>query len=302
MVGRWYDETTSEKTDSPSIAAFRSVKDELTIGENADFLLRKRPLVMPTRVQIRVIQLVYERHQWMNKTKALIRSKVWFPGIDRTTEAAVKGWIPCQANSNQRQMEPLNMTTLPTGPWVSLSIDFCGPLPSGEYLLTIINEYSRYPMVQVVRSTSADTVIPCIETVFAMFGYPETIKSDNGAPFRSKAWSDLLLSCGVRHRKITPLCMWPMANAQAENFHKPLMTALRSANVQCRNWRRELYQFLRNYRCTPHRSTLFTPHRLLFGWQPCTKLPECLAKWSTFLEDKRVRKQDAIVKGKMKTC
>ena len=108
-------------------------------------------------------------------------------------------------------MEPLSMTTLPRGPWVSLSSAFCGPLPSGEYLVNIIDEYFRYPVVQVVRSTSTDTVIPCIEAAFAMFGYPETIKSDNGALFQSKAWSDFLRSCGVRHRKIIPL--WPMANS-----------------------------------------------------------------------------------------
>ena len=131
------------------------------------------------------------------------------------------------------QMEPLNMTTLPRGPWVSLNIDLCGPLPSGEYLLNIIDEYSRYTVVQVVQSTSADTVIPCTEAVFVMFGYPETIKSDIGAPFQSKAWSDFLRSHGVCHRKITPL--WPMANSQAENFNKPLMKAVHSSNVQCCN-------------------------------------------------------------------
>ena len=128
-------------------------------------------------------------------------------------------------------------------------------------------------------------MISCIEAVFAMFGYPETIKSDNGAPFQSNAWSDFLRSYGVCHRQITPL--WPIANSQAENVYKSLMKAVRSANLQCRNWSRELYQFLHNYRHTPHSSTLFTCHRLLFGREPRTKLPECLAKRSTSPDDKR---------------
>ena len=33
------------------------------------------------------------------------------------------------------------------------------------------------------------------------------------------------------------------------------------------------YQFLRQYRATPHTSTKFSPHRLLFGREPGTKLP-----------------------------
>lgn len=294
-TGRWHDTANNESAD---IAAFRKVRDELTVGENGDFLLRDSRIVIPTALRSRVIQLAHEGHQGICKTKALIRSKVWFPGIDKETEAVVMGCIPCVANSNRRQMEPLNMTTLPRGPWINLSIDFCGPIPTGEYLLCVTDEYSRYPVVHVTRSTSAETVMPIMESIFAMFGYPETIKSDNGPPFQSNAWSQFLQSCGVRHRKITPL--WPMANAQVENFNKPMMKAVRSAIIQHRNWRRELQQFLRNYRSTPHSSTLFTPHRLLFGREPRTKLPELPTLQSVHPEDEVVRRQDARAKARMK--
>ena len=33
-----------------------------------------------------------------------------------------------------------------------------------------------------------------------------------------------------------------------------------------------MYQFLRQYRATPHTSTKFSPHLLLVGWEPGTKL------------------------------
>ena len=62
------------------------------------------------------------------------------------------------------------MSKLPPGPWLNLSVDFCGPLPTGEYLLVITDEYSRYPVVDVIRGTSAETVIPYTEKAFAMFG------------------------------------------------------------------------------------------------------------------------------------
>ena len=66
---------------------------------------------------------------------------------------------------------------------------------------------------------------------------------------------------------------WPRGNAQAEGFNKPLMKAIRSAVVEQRNWKQEMYQLLRQYRATPHTSTKFSPHRLLFGREPGTKLP-----------------------------
>ena len=49
----------------------------------------------------------------------------------------------------------VNMFELHLGPWVDLSIDFCDPLATGEYLLVIPDEYSQYPVVEVIWSTSA---------------------------------------------------------------------------------------------------------------------------------------------------
>ena len=81
----------------------------------------------------------------MSKTKALILTKVWFPGIDAAVEDSVKRCIPCQANSTRRETQPLAMSTLPRGTWLELSIDFWGPLPTGEYLLVIIDGVLSLP-------------------------------------------------------------------------------------------------------------------------------------------------------------
>ena len=67
------------------------------------------------------------------------------------------------------------------------------------------------------------------------------------------------------------LATWQRTNGRLHN--KPLMKAIRSAVVEQRNCKQEMYQFLRQYRATPHTSTKFSPHRLLFGREPGTKLP-----------------------------
>jgi hypothetical protein len=216
--------------------------------------------------------LAHEGHQGVTKTKALLRSKVWFAGLDKDTEAVIRNCIPCQANSNKSQYAPVEMTPMPDRPWELISADFCGPLPSGDYLLVVTDQYSKYPVVDIVRSTSAQTIIPRFEKIFAMFSYPEVIKTDNGPPFNSEAWSDYLHSIGCKHRKITPL--WPQANGQVEVFNKPLMKAIRAAHVQGLPWQRQLQTFLQAYRITSHCTTKVAPFTLLFGREPVTKLPQ----------------------------
>lgn len=301
--GQWHEIAKykdSESVNYEALKSFRSVKDELTVSEsaNGDVLLRKTRLVIPQSLQKQSVDLAHEGHQGMSKTKLLVRSKVWFPFIDKMVEETVSKCIPCEANTNRQTFEPLNMSKLPRGPWLKLSIDFCGPTPTGDYLLVIVDEFSRYPVVYVVRNTSAETIMPLLDQTFAMFGYPETVKSDNGPPFQSYEWKNFLEERGIQCRHITPL--WPQANAQAESFNKPMMKAIRAAIVAGENWKKALTDFLRAYRCTPHSTTLFTPYRLLFGRDPRTKLPEICDQYEKHPDDELVRSRDDEQKHRMK--
>ena len=60
--------------------------------------------------------------------------------------------IPCQAVGKQTTPEPLVMTDMPTGPRETVHLDFYGPLPSGDYLLVVIDRYSRFPELEIVES------------------------------------------------------------------------------------------------------------------------------------------------------
>ena len=291
--GRWHERPDGVPTET--FKAFRNVKDSLSMTQ--DIMLQGTLIVIPSALQDKVIKLAHEGHQGINKTKAHLRSKVWFPQMTEKAEHAVRECIPCQANTTRRNMEPLNMSELPPGAWLHLSIDFCGPLPNGENLMVIQDEYSRYPVVEILRKTTTESLVPVVDKVFAEFGFPKIVKSDNGAQFRSTVWSRYLRWSGVKRRKIMPL--WPRANSQAEAFNKPLLKAIRAATIQKKNWKQELQTFLRMYRSTPHATTGFTPFFLMFGREPRTKLPQ-LQKPPHLAVDGELRQRDSDAKKKMK--
>ena len=105
-------------------------------------------------------------------------------------------------------------------------MDFCAPFPMGEMLFMVIDEYSRFPEVEIMRSTTAPAVILSLERIFATHGLPEKITSDNGPPFQSKEFNDFMKMKGIIHHKVTPL--WPQANCYVESFMKPLTKAVRT--------------------------------------------------------------------------
>ena len=164
------------------------------------------------------------------------------------------------------------MSPLPSKVWSELSADFYGPLPSGGHLLVIVDDYSRFPVVEFINNVSADCVIPIFEKVFSTFGTPELVRTDNGAPFQSQAFKEFSLYMGFHHRRITPY--FPQANGECERFMRNIGKTMRIAHSLRLNWRCELQKFLRNYRATPHSTLQKTPAELLFSRSFRTRFPE----------------------------
>lgn len=274
---------------------YEHVKSELTVSHKNDIILKGSRIVIPSSLEYRVLQLAHEAHQGITKTKALLREKVWFPGIDRQAEAMVRNCLACQATTPDTHTEPLQMSDLPDTVWQDVSADFYGPLPTGEHLLVIVDEYSRYPVVEVIHSTSANSVIPVIDKIFSMFGIPRSVKTDNGPPFNSEQFSKFAAYMGFHHRKITPL--WPQANATAERFMRTLGKCLRVAHMENIPWKQHLYTFLREYRSTPHSTTITSPAELLLKRRIHTNMPSVSTPTGS---DKDLRRRDHKAKAKMK--
>jgi uncharacterized membrane protein len=160
---------------------------------------------------------------------------------------------------------------MPDRPWEKVKVDFYGPLPSGHYVLVVIDCYSRFPEVETLKSISAKKVIPKLDSIFARHGIPAQLTSDNGPPFQGHEFNQYMTAMGIKHCTSTPL--WPQGNAEAEAFMKPLGKCIRSAHLQKRPWQQELSKFLLTYRQTPHSTTKVPPAQLLFNRNIQGKLP-----------------------------
>ena len=118
---------------------FEKVKSELTFVNEEGVLLKGNKIVIPQKLQSQIVTLAHQGHQGIVKTKALIREKVWFPGVDSLVENMVKTCESCQIVSKDARIHPLQMSQLPDYPWQKVSCDFTGPFPTGEYALVIID-------------------------------------------------------------------------------------------------------------------------------------------------------------------
>ena len=242
---KWHEaQKNATGVHKKDIDSLFKVRDELSISSERNILLRDHRIVIPKALQQRAVDIAHEGHQGVVKTKQLMRLKVWFPGLDKLIEQTVAACLPCQVSCPESNAtEPLNMSDLPKGAWQELSIDF-KELPTGDYLMVVVDDYSRFPVIEITKSTSAKCIIPKLDTIFATYGIPLTIRTDNGPPFNSVEFRQFTEYSGVKHRKVTPL--WPKANGEVERIMRNLKKLYRTATAEHQNWKQALNKYLRN--------------------------------------------------------
>ena len=190
------------------------------------------------------------------------------------------------------------MNGLPPKPWHTVHVDFCGPFPAGEYILVVIDAYSRFPEVEIVKSTSAASTIAKFERVFATHWLPNIIKSDNGPPFNSNDTKQDMTENEIEHQCITP--QWPQANPEAENFMKPMEKAIRAARIEKKkNGGKNCLAFYQIIKLPRTQLRNFHQLNCLFNRKIDIKLPSNIMTQDTKM-DKQVRENDRNGKEKMK--
>ena len=217
--------------DNPKVKPYRMLQDEITIGHNNKILLRGSRIIISASLQKRTIQIAHEGHQGQARTKALLREMVWFPGMDKQVRTELEHCLACQATAQPNYPEPIKTAQMPNSPWDKVKIDFYGLLPPGQYILVVIDCYSRFPEIEILMTTiSAKKVIPKLDSIFDRHGIPSHLTSDNGPPFQSHEFGRYLTAMGITHTTSKPLL--PQGNAEVEAFIKPLGKAIKTAHLE----------------------------------------------------------------------
>ena len=136
------DKMKTNKWDSPSVKPYKAVRNELTTNAQG-IKLRGTRIVIPAALHQRAIDIEHKSHLGIEKTKSLIREKIWFPEIGNRVKDTIEQCVACQATGRPQHPKPLRMTEMPKLPWSVVRVDFYGPLPTSEYLLVVVDNNSR---------------------------------------------------------------------------------------------------------------------------------------------------------------
>lgn len=278
-----------------SVKEYKIFESELCFYD--EILLRGSRIVVPKELRKDVLNAAHEGHPGIVAMKSRLRTKVWWPHIDKDAELIVKQCKGCTLVGLPNHPVPMKRRELPAAPWVDIAIDLMGPLPNNDYLLVIIDYYSRYKEIKFTKLVTSVQIIKLLKEIFSRLGYPSSITADNGRQFVSEHFKEYLQQCNIKLFNTIPY--WPQQNGEVERQNRDILKRLKIGHMNKKDLRECVYDYLMMYNSTPHSVTGKTPAELFFRRQNRDKIPSLLDK-DYRMDDSDVRDKDAIAKEKGK--
>ena len=129
--------------------------------------------------------------------------------------------------------------------------------------LVIVDAHSKWPEILPMKSTTANATVSAVRDVFARFGLPVNVVTDNGPQFTSAEFTEFLKRNGVKHIRVAPYHQ--ASNGAAESMVQTFKRSLTASSGTRLPLQQRLGDFLLKYRTTPHSTTSCTPASLFLG-------------------------------------
>ena len=216
-------------------------------------------------------------HLGAERVFQLARQRVYWPNMFTEIETYTQKICRCIAQKvpHRKMFAPLQ-SIHSSCPLDLVAIDYLKLEESSaghEYVLLIVDHFTRYAVGYPCKNKSALTAAKCIYNDFLLkrLGIPARIMHDQGKEFENKLFASLESYCGLMKSRTTPY--HPQTNGCVERMNETLLKMLRALPEKRKGrWHQSIDKVLFAYNATKHESTGYSPYYLMFGREPILPL------------------------------
>lgn len=265
---------------SPAYNDYACKKNELSVDQGC--VLWGMRVIIPFKLRNALLKELHTSHPGMRRMKELARNYLWFPNLDKEIETLVSSCEACQMVKNEPVKSPTIPWKYPEMPMERVHIDYAEY--RGKHYLVFIDAFSKWPeVIPMNQKTTSEATIAVLRTIFARYGLPCELVSDNGPQFSSEEFATFMTRNGIKHQLSPPY--HPASNGAAERL---VQTFKQTFEKQFKSEGKvDLDEFLLSYRSTPHRMTGSPPAVLFMKRELRTRLSLIRPDLKKSVEDKQ---------------
>ncbi|KAL5463574.1 hypothetical protein EMCRGX_G032483 [Ephydatia muelleri] len=208
-------------------------------------------------------------HQGWHKTLHKLRREAYWVNMAQDADQHCRECNICQ-RTKPTAPKRAPLINIPVGrPWQMVAVDILEVLVSSNnnrYILVVQGFFTKWADARPIPDQTAVRITRELVHIFAGYGIPEIIHSDQGRNFESTIFQQTMAAFGVKKSRTT--AYHPQGDGMVERFNRTLLQLLRAYVDQQNEWETYLPLALYAYRTSTHTSTSVSPFELMFGRQP----------------------------------
>lgn len=252
----------------PCLKPYSTLKSHFGIDDGVLYFDDR--VAIPESLKSAVIRQLHSNHDGIVRMKMLGRSYVWWKHLDKDLNNVVQQCVVCQQRQSVPREHVDSSWSKCERPLQRIHLDLFHF--ESNVALIIVDAFSKYIDIRLLKSSNSLQVIEQVESFFAYFGIAEEVVSDNGPPFNSELFETFLSVNGAKVSKSPPY--HPQSNGLAERGVRTVKDCLKKylLDEKCKplSLSRKINRFLISYRNTPCTVTNRTPSSMLYSYTPRT--------------------------------
>ena len=225
-------------------------------------------IVIPNKKCETILNPIHDSHLGLNKCKLHAKQTVNWPRLNDQLEKLVLNCQLCLKYSNSKKKQSTNLSLgheIPLFPWTELATDLFH-FEGVSYLL-LVYYTSHFPIVHKLRSMTGQHIADHFKQIFAKYGWPDTIVSDNAPCYASEIFKGLMKEYQVNHITSSPHYL------ESKGLAEKYIQIVKKLFHKVKEEGQDLHKCLMVYRNTPPSSQLQSPTQILSSRATRSTLP-----------------------------
>ena len=168
--------------------------------------------MVPKSLHSDYLHRVHLGHTGIESTKKRACDILYWPGMSEDIERLVRTCSVCNSCKPHQQREPLKLHNIPERPWSLVATDLF--YWNGTDYVVVTDSFSGWFEFAMLGNTSSRMVIGKLKEIFARYGIPDVLYSDNGPQYSSEEFQKFAREWGFNHVTSSPY--HPQSNGLAE--------------------------------------------------------------------------------------